>query len=167
MRFDKTRRLKDCGKYWRRYGKNAFTLVELLIVITIMAIIIAIAVGIGKYVMAEGARKRTQSAQAIIIGAIDQYMSDNDGDAPADGGAGPDSTIELMKALKLNDKSWNMMAKLDKEIFSSATSALKDGWGSPMIYDNDGGYGGKPIIISVGPDGDPATTKDNIRSDKK
>jgi len=60
--------------------------------------------------------------------------------------------------------------------------STRDAYGNAMIYLKDGGVGGKPVIISAGPDGkfgfggktDGATTnapvnkqaqKDNIRSD--
>ncbi|HHH76690.1 MAG TPA: type II secretion system protein, partial [Phycisphaerae bacterium] len=146
MRIDTTRRPRDCRSNPKR--SSAFTLVELLIVITIMAIIVAITVGIGRHVMASVARKRTQTAQAIIKGAIDAYIREHDGEAPADD-SDAISTVSLMMALEKHDESWDMMANLDKEIFSSRIAALKDGWGNEMIYDRDGGFGGTPIITSL------------------
>jgi len=42
---------------------------------------------------------------------------------------------------------------------------FRDAYGNWMRYDKDGGLGGRPVIISAGPDGRFETEADNIRSD--
>ena len=51
------------------------------------------------------------------------------------------------------------------------TAQFNDGFGNPIRYEQAGGLGGRPVLISAGPDedfgaADPTKAEDNIRSDE-
>ena len=157
----------------RRYGKTGkhanarrgFTLVELLVVMFIMAIIVALIVGVGKYVADQAAIKQTRAAQAVISRAIalyyDQYKFYPN----------VDSTDKLASALRNSPKAKEMLNKLSEENLSGSGGIMADGFGNEMRYKPKGGFGDRPVLISPGPDGEfgedkPDMGGDDIYSDK-
>ena len=146
----------------RMPGRRAFTLVELLVVLLILAILLGLVVGISKYIMAEAAREQTVATQRIVMNAIERYR-DSEGSYPASS-----ATATLMTTLKGTDgtsPSGVALRDLPKEAWSGS-SALKDGFGEDMTYQQTGGLGGTPVLISKGPDR-TLNTDDDIRSDKQ
>lgn len=146
--------------------RRAFTLVELMVVMFVMMVLVALAVGVSKYVMDKSARDQTITTQAILMMAVRAY-----GDIP------PDATgmNTLWSKLKQVPAAKRHLEKLNSTVVSRSNKAFTvlDGYGNPMKYDSIGGLGGGPVFISGGPDGviknDPGTTEnevtDNIRSD--
>jgi prepilin-type N-terminal cleavage/methylation domain-containing protein len=53
--------------------KNAFTLIEMMVVVAIIGILVALIVGISKYVFEEAARKKTLVTQQLLMTAIEQF----------------------------------------------------------------------------------------------
>lgn len=53
--------------------KNAFTLIEMMVVVAIIGILVALIVGISKYVFEEAARKKTIVTQQLLMMAIEQF----------------------------------------------------------------------------------------------
>lgn len=51
----------------------AFTLIEMMVVIFILGILVAMVVGISRYVFEESARKETETTQAVLMGIIDAF----------------------------------------------------------------------------------------------
>jgi len=65
----------------KRHLPKGFTLVELLIVITVIAILAALVLNTAGYVQEKGARSRAESEIAAISAALESYKADN-GDYP-------------------------------------------------------------------------------------
>lgn len=196
-----------------RAGRAAFTLVELMVVIFIIAIVIAMVVSVSKYVREESARKQTEATQALVMSAVDafytafdKYPADNQTD-PSRNTAGHDTTPDPQSIEKSVQTlmvyltgSWNgtpglqaddytylvnnsapdtialkakiqaltsdKLLQLPKDAYDPTASALTihDGYGQPMRYEQKGGLGGRPVLISAGPD-EKFNTDDDIRSD--
>jgi len=162
---------------------RAFTLIELLVVILILGILVALVVGVSDYVMGEAARKQTQESQRILVNALQAYY---DNSRPR---AYPPDMSESETEWSMQDSSGQLVQYLtvgadpnnptpNHPACRAATEKLKDlaqeaydppyfrdAYDNEMGYDTDGGIGGGPVIISAGPDGDPNTETDNIRSD--
>ncbi len=62
--------------------KKGFTLIEILIVITIMAFLMAAAWMARNYFIARGQEKTAESRLSLIVGAMDAYKADNGGVLP-------------------------------------------------------------------------------------
>lgn len=65
----------------KRHLPKGFTLVELLIVITVIAILAALVLNTAGYVQEKGARSRAESEIAALSAALESYKADN-GDYP-------------------------------------------------------------------------------------
>ena len=152
-----------------------------MVVIFIIGILIALVVGVGKYVYDEAARKETQSTLAIVVEAIEAYNSIADV-YPADSGVGsyPDGSDEALlyqlldnpaavvpmresQAVRIVDACKPILLKLPSDAYDG--TALRDAYGAELEYDADGGFGGRPVVISLGADGQ-LDTEDDIRSDR-
>jgi prepilin-type N-terminal cleavage/methylation domain-containing protein len=59
------------------WSATGFTLVELLVVMFIMSVIVALIVGVGKYVSDQAGTKQTRAAQAIVMRAIATFHDEN------------------------------------------------------------------------------------------
>ncbi|HAU36432.1 MAG TPA: hypothetical protein DCX07_01780 [Phycisphaerales bacterium] len=164
----------------------AFTLVELLAVMFILAILAALVVGVGTYVMDESRRKKTEATQATLMQALEAYYNAGAPKAyPPDTNGTDASSVVLFKyltnshATKLTEPPPANLAPVRaamKYVNELSTEALPkegateflDSWRHGMAYQKTGGFGGRPVIISAGPDGltgDAAKDKDNVRSD--
>lgn len=80
-------------------GHSAFTLIELLTVISIIAILAsAIVVGMG-FVRERQAREKAKVQMGLISKALEDYKHDNSTYPPTGNGDGTDNSDELFKAL--------------------------------------------------------------------
>ncbi len=167
---------------------QAFTMIEMLVVIFILGVLAMIMVSVAGYVMSRASEQETAAIQKTVLEAIqawhDAYYDPNQpgnkvyplsNDPNVDpnssgrvlvswltrGGAdGNSSQAPYVKAateqlLKLPQVVWN----------GDPNQAVKDGWGVDMHYEPRGGLGGKPVVISAGPDR-RFNTEDDIRSDE-
>ncbi len=174
-----------CPRFFRalrRSSGQAFTLIELLVAIFIIAILITLVIGVSNYVFEEAGRKETQATQAVVMQAIEAYK-DVTGYYPPDNTdpSYPPLTAKtcLMWHLKADGGSYNnakptqarirkatapILLKLSAEAMNAGNlDQLFDGFGNAMDYVQDGGLGGRPVLISAGDD--LADTADDIRSD--
>jgi prepilin-type N-terminal cleavage/methylation domain-containing protein len=172
---------------------EAFTLVEVLVVIFILAVLAAIIAGVAGYVMKSAAARETAATQKILMEAI-QAFHDAAGD-PSDSDSNyhghvypqidpsdPNSGKVLIGYLTGSGgtqtpavkAATDVLLKLPKDAWDGdSNSAVKDAWRQDMRYDPNGGLGGKPVVISEGPDGkfggasagDP-NGEDDVRSDE-
>lgn len=146
--------------------KRAFTLVELMVVMFVMMVLVALAVGVSKYVMDKSARDQTIATQSMLMAAINAC-----GDTPLDAPTMDALLSQLMKV----PAAKQLLEKLDSTVINRKNKVftILDGYGNAMLYDPVGGLGACPVFVSGGPDGvirnDPGTTEneeaDNIRSD--
>jgi len=180
--------MKPTAQPTRRFATTAatkaFTLVELMVVMLILGIIVALVVGISDYVMREAVLKQTQESQRILMNAIQAYYDNSRPKAYP-----PDTGTDLQTMPQMEASGEQLVQYLteggdpnnptpDHPACQAAKEKLRDlsqeaydpphfrdAYGNAMGYDADGGIGGGPVIISAGPDGDPSTETDNIRSD--
>ena len=167
----------------------AFTLVELMVVIFIISILVALVIGVGKYVYDEAARRETESIQAIVMNAVETFH-DIAGiyppsgpfpgmEPPLDKGGiigliyqfkggtvpgGVDSSNDKVRE-RIKEACGPIILELPPDVLRASDNNIYDGFGNPMDYDDDGGLGGKPVLISPGADEDINTEEDNLRSD--
>ena len=163
-----------------RAAGAGFTLIELLVVMFVLAILVALVVGVGRWVRVIGQEKQTIVTQKIVMAAIQAYY-DTYEVYPADGGNGDesdDSGKELLKNLKgegfgdeekarVSRATMKVLRGLPQGALSAGGEDVKDGFGNGMRYDKDSGLGGRPVVISAGPDGKFDVQADNIRSDQQ
>jgi len=157
---------------------KAVTLIELLVVLFVLTVLVALVVGVSSYTMQEAGRKQTVATQAILSQAIDAFTkAQDDGsppkEEPVEGGWSADKQAmvriqglwdELNKEPKINDVG-TLLHKLQTDATNSNDRTFLDGFGKPMDYREKLGLGGRPVLISAGPDGDWSKTEDHIRSD--
>ena len=144
-----------------RKGRCAFTLVEMLVVVGIIAVLVTIVVGVSQIVIARAAVERTRVNMQVILQAIEAYRESE--------GAYPSATSNLFVLLKGNTAAAKKLASLPGDAIKDVGSGdcFVDGFGQPLDYSPDDGAGGTPLLESAGADGDPdpPNTADNIRSD--
>ena len=136
-------------------------MVELLVVLLILGILLALVVGISKYIMAESARKQTVATQRVVMNAIERFR-DVTGSYPADSA----DCVSLMTALLGNEASKEVLRDLSNEAWKGSGQALLDGFGEAMKYQQQGGFGGSPVLISKGADR-VFDNSDDTRSDRQ
>lgn len=62
--------------------KNGFTLTEIIIVISVLAVLASLAIGVGRHVKDQGKIKLTKSTIEILVTATELYFSDNNDKMP-------------------------------------------------------------------------------------
>lgn len=162
-------------------GRRGFTLVELLLVMFVMAVLVSLVVGVGTYVIEQGRRDETLSKQALLMSAINayhrvthKYPSDRHPDSPDDPNASIDALMLYLRAEQNTggDMAEEILEATRHHLQAIAGNEKLDAWGNMMRYYAKLGLGGKPLIVSPGPDedfgeDDTDYRKDNIRSDTK
>ena len=171
MRSRIDRRLAGSGAA-RRGPRGGFTLVEMLTVLFIFGIVVSLVVGVSQYVRDRASRGETSSTQALVMQAVQAFYEEN-GAYPLDSIDDPSTTnvneggVSLLTALTDCEKSVEILRNLSSASLPSGGDAALDAYGRPMNYLQSGGLGGKPVLISAGPDGDMDTSEDNVRSDRQ
>ena len=147
-------------------ARGGFTLIELMVVMFVMMVLVALAVGVSKYVMDRSAREQTIATQSILMAAIRAC-----GDVP------PDATnmSGLWSPLSVVPDALHHLERLDSTVVNRSNNVFTvlDGYGNKMAYYPTAGLGGGPVIVSGGLDGvigdDVGTPEneaaDDIRSD--
>lgn len=170
----------------RRPAKTGFTLVELLVVIAILAVLIALAAGVGAWVNNEGKRKQTMVAEKMLLDAINAYYAGQPGAAAYPQQDADKGTVILRQRLldntsllpsKTREDIRGILRGMPQSCFRASDTIFRDGFGKPLRYEQDAAMGGLPLITSAGPDGlfgdesglsgSAKTTaiEDNVRSD--
>lgn len=145
----------------RTESRRAFTLVELMVVMFVMMVLVALAVGVSKYVMDRSAREQTIATQSILMAAIRAC-----GDIPPDA----TSMSGLWSPLSKVPKALQHLERLDSTVVNRSNNVFTvlDGYGNKMVYSPTGGLGGGPVIVSGGLDGvigDSIGTSENEAAD--
>ncbi len=190
---------------------RAFTMVEVLMVVVILAVLASLISGVTVYVMDKANREQTLVNQQVIMNAVDRYY-DIMGEYPPDNNVAgvikkpalptdpikesgfillhflafpglPQNTDSIDPAAmttrmqgrvtKIQKASAAILLELPEDTMDAA--GFKDAYGNYMVYIEDGGLGGTPVLISPGPDGRgswqtdgvAADDEDNIRSDNR
>lgn len=178
-----------------RPSRWGFTLVELLLVMFILSVLVGLIVGVSWYVIEQGRKQETLSGQKRLMAAIDAYRKVT-GSVPnvvykPDLTSSSDPTLVMSLLLTcLRTGSPTGILDVNSPLYRATLPFLgddshppitptTDAYGKSMLYLYDGGVGGKPVIVSAGPDGkfgyekdyrgnstlQKQYQKDNIRSD--
>lgn len=116
-----------------RYSRpGAFTLIELLIVVAIIAILAGLTISILGVVQGKGARSRAQTEVASVSAAIDSYFLDRGSYPPMDSGAS-NSTTQLYTALCGGEKVY-LEAKPSMLQTNATQTNFVDPWGENYFY---------------------------------
>ena len=169
---------------------RAFTLVEMLAVIFVIAILVTIVVGVSNMVIRRSRIEQTRVTMSVIMTALDKYNEVKHGyppeatdfsDKPTSGWSDPDwqaccRGAKVYADLLAVPECQARLTSLDKnciKTFNGKTTfklTFTDGFEKYMDYrqpGGNGGAGGMPLLESAGPDGDFTATADNIRSDNR
>ncbi len=134
-----------------------FTLVELLLVMFILSVLVGLIVGVSWYVIEQGRKQETLSNQKRLMAAIDAYRKVT-GSVPnvvykpdLTSASDPNQVMTSLLAL-LSTGSPNGPIYRATRPFTDGVPTI-DAYGKSMLYLYDWGVGGKPVIVSAGPDG--------------
>ncbi len=157
-------------------GRSAFTLVELVVAIFIIAILVTLVVNVARYVYDEGGRRQTRAIQEIVLDAVEAYHQATVPQAyPPSDPVGTylllsylkgDSAVDDNERARIRNATGDILLKLPEDAVNLGVNPpqLVDGFGRLMTYKKDQGAGGTPLLTSAGPDG-KLDTADDIRSD--
>lgn len=147
---------------------RGFTLIELLVVILIMGILLALGAGGAIYMLNGANRNKTITTQKLIIEAIAAFV-DETGAEPVVSDNPDEATAELLEKLWSSAAARETLQDLPDGAVKTNDSNKKsffDAYGTEMQYFRQGGLGGRPRLVSAGPDEDMAAADDNIFSDE-
>lgn len=155
---------------------GGFTLVELMLVIFVLAVLVAMVVGVGSYVMQQGKKNETLGKMDRLLAGIRAYANVT-GEVPPEDPNGSGDIQYLMDGLAGKRVSGDLKEELRREVMDYTgehDDTLKyDAFGTRMLYFSARGLGGKPVLLSAGADtlfGDEGIRDrmaDNIRSDTR
>ena len=167
-------------------GRTGFTLVELLLVMFVLAVLVALVVGVGSYVIDEGRKAETLAKMNLLMAAIRTYHDVTetfpahiDPNNPNDPNYSIQALVDCLEgrfvdnrlAAEERKKRANAIRRVTRPFVDRIVGGSKvDAFESMMRYYPDRGAGGRPLILSAGPDGDFGDRRqdrreDNIRSD--
>ncbi|MBO4304168.1 MAG: prepilin-type N-terminal cleavage/methylation domain-containing protein [Lentisphaeria bacterium] len=149
----------------KKARKKAFTLVEILAVISIIAILAGMTVGVSSLVMRKSADTKTRAAMKNVEIALERFREANGYYPPSRGG-----TISIFRFVKAPDTTTpeglreDALSKLFDEKFRSANTCpitisgtqylyIVDAYGNPLVYRCPGYFNkGKYDLGSTGKD---------------
>ena len=123
---------------------SAFTLVELLVVVGVIAILAGLTISILGGVQGKGARSRAQTEVASISSAIDNYALDHDGAYPPMDPGTNNTTAQLYAALCGGEKVY-LEPKVSMLQTNTGQTNFVDPWGDLYFYSTD-----PAVILNVG-----------------
>ena len=149
---------------------RAFSTIEVMAAVSIVIILAAIVLGVGRRLKTQADEKLAKSTIQILVTAIGQYHQFWDEFPAVDL---DEQTIEhgedLYRQLYSTPNSKRFCEKIDSTMIGDTSEPPNDDlefldpWGRPLDYIYIAGDS-FPEIISGGPDGDPCTRADNISS---
>lgn len=133
--------------------RRAFTLIEMLVVLLIIAVVLALAAGVATSLFMRADKAETISRLKIVWEAIAAYFDERQ--------EWPNSLNDLAGV----EKCRAVLRRLPEECMTAIDQdslVIKDRYDNNLQYSLSGGFGGEPILYSMGPDG-----RDNSKVDKK
>lgn len=159
--------MRSCVKNW------AFSTLEVLVAVAVVIILAMIVLGVGRRLKTQAQEKLARSTIEILVTAITQYHDfwDVFPDPCLPGLSGGISRTlraeNLYRQLDSTPSSKTFCEKIDATMIGdydvNGDLEFLDPWGQPLDYRYSSGDS-FPVVESVGPDGDPCTTADNISS---
>ena len=160
---------------------GAFTLVEMLVAVFLIAILVTVMVGVSGIVVRRSGVAHTRATMKVIGRALRAYhdVTGRDPVEPASIRPAPPGWRErdwqaYMRGKRLYDclmgvsRTQKILRSLPRDAFKSPRSGNRtfaDGFGKYMDYLGSRGTKGTPLLLSAGLDGDFDRQEDNIRSD--
>ncbi|MBP5181517.1 MAG: prepilin-type N-terminal cleavage/methylation domain-containing protein [Lentisphaeria bacterium] len=146
----------------KKIRKKAFTLVEILAVISIIAVLAGMTVGVSALVMRKSADTKTLAAMKNVEIALERFRAANGYYPPSRGGA--ISIFRFEKAPSAGSHEAALSKLFDEKFRSASTKSITisgtewlyivDGYGNPLIYRCPGHFSrGKYDLGSMGKDG--------------
>lgn len=132
----------------RALARRAFTLIEILVVIAIIAILAGLILGTSGYVQEKAGNSRAEAEIKALSNAIEAYKLDNGVYPNGDGSA--NSTEELIKVLNPTNSGDKVYFEIPARMFDSNRSSksyesvradasyLQDPFGNPYRYEFPG-----------------------------
>lgn len=152
-----------------RHFDKGFTLIEMLVTVTIIVILAGLSLGGFNFVTTKQANEKAKIQISLLSNALEEYKLDN-GEYPASTGG----TNALFTALYYNGAQTPPVA--DSKIYladldpvnngqgwmegSGATATIVDPWGEPYIYRNPPTVNPDFDLVSKGKDGELDTSDD-------
>ncbi|WP_411827930.1 type II secretion system protein GspG [Luteolibacter sp. AS25] len=155
------------------YSRKGFTLVEMLVTITIIVILAGLSLGGYNYVNAKQARSKAEIQIKLLENGLEEYKFEN-GDYPDSTGASSDLYEALYWDTDLDgdgadtdDDQKIFVADLNPDANGQgwtngegATATIEDPWGNEYIYVAPGVNNPDFDLHSMGPDGQSDTEDD-------
>lgn len=145
---------------------NAFTLVELLVVMGVLALLAGITLGVAHGIRGHRKEQQARSELAALTVALESYRAEY-GDYPLATGPGGSAENARILAASLGPAGGGGPGFLDRDRFAwdRPGEILLDPWGQPYTYQYDPGWTGRFgfLLYSRGPDGEhePPSTRGN------
>jgi type II secretory pathway pseudopilin PulG len=180
----------DGISFSRRRQRRGFTLAELVAALVALMIFVSLASAVDRYVREDALRRQAIATLRTAMDALEAYRMCPRGEPHsqaavaqsaaaqpvatqsattqvAAGGYPPssDDGRSLLAALRSCRACDEPLARLSERALRDAAVAITDPYGQPLRYLSDGGIGGRPVLISAGPDR-IFDTPDDIRSDQ-
>ena len=161
---------------------EAFTLVEMLVVVFVIAILVTLVVSVARDVMRRAGKDQTRTNMEVVLTAIEEYhktyavypVEADDFSGMTAGWTVADwepyvRARGLYHLLEDEPRAREILSKLKKDAIMSVSNAqiFADGFGKHMDYRSNKSANAGPLLESAGPDGDFLTKEDNIRSDDR
>ncbi len=117
----------DTRRFTRPSRPRGFTLVEILIVISIIVILVATVMAIGTNIRAGAQIRQTKLTLTTLQAALDKYI--NEGNAQP----GDNSATDFVGKFRSTPDIWKVVEKLPTQ-GSGASVSFNDGFGTPIKY---------------------------------
>ncbi|MBS3734411.1 MAG: type II secretion system protein [Phycisphaerae bacterium] len=167
----RSRSVRNRPRAGRHQAPDGFTIIELLVVMAIIGIVLALVMGVSRYISVKAGKDKTVLIQRIVCKAIDTYRDENNNALPPEDSADDHATDDMMRDLSECQASAKVLSHLPADCWTGGHNPILDGFNREMRYMQSEGLGGTYVLISPGPDGefngDPDNEEDNIRSDRQ
>lgn len=114
-------------------GKGGFTLLELLVVISIIALLAGLILSTAGYIQREGARSRTKAEIAALEAALESYKADM-GDYPAGTNLAGGTNVNLLTNLAPSAAGSKIYFELPNKGMTNSAGFLTDPFGNTYGY---------------------------------
>ena len=160
---------------------GAFTLVEMLVAVFVIAILVTVMVGVSSIVVRRSGVAHTRATMEVVGRALrayhevaGHYPAEPASVSPAPPGWKARNWQAYMRGKRLYDclmggsRTQKILQTLPRDAFKSprgGNTTFADGFGKYVDYLRSKGSKGTPLLLSAGVDGDFDRQEDNIRSD--
>lgn len=155
-------------------NNKAFSLVELLIVIGIIALLATIGTIAATSFARKAKEQKTHAIMDLLMGAITAYQESTGAYPFKNESTWRECDNTFYTFIKGDPAAFDKVKLMPKDSFitnsSGEATGFWDAWENPLYYNAKGGMGGTPALKSYGADGQTgstATNKDDVYSYRK